>query len=247
MGTAEKTKKRVIIAMPAFNEGTVISSVLDGLPRKFTFGKQTIVIDVVVVNDGSRDNTAEEIAKHADITLVSHIMNSGPGAATRTALAYAHQQGYDVAITMDADGQHHPDDVIKLAKEMLKGDADLVIGSRFFDTTGMPRRRVIGTRGLNVLTFLLFGAKVSDVQSGLKAFSRRAMEKVRFRSNNFAFCSEIVWLAHRHRLKIVEVPIKVIYTEYSLSKGQLGQSDITAGLRFVRQMVKQRLMSLIDG
>jgi glycosyltransferase involved in cell wall biosynthesis len=239
--------KRICIVIPAYNEGTVIGEVLDGLPTTVKNGKHSATFDTVVVNDGSRDNTADEVLQRPRIKLVNHIMNSGPGAATRTGLSYAREYGYDYAITMDADGQHHTDDVIKLAKAIMEDKADLIIGSRFFDTTGMPKRRIIGTRGLNFITFLLFGAWVSDVQSGMKAFNKRAIAVMRYRSNFFAFCSEIVWVAHRNRLRIAEVPIKVIYTEYSLAKGQLGQSDITAGLRFVRQMIKQRLMSFIDG
>lgn len=243
---SSRAQKKIGIVIPAYNEGQVIGGVLSGLPRFVTYNNEEIPVIAIVVNDGSRDNTAEQVHKHKDVILINHIMNSGAGAATRTGLEYARQSGCAYAITMDADGQHHPDDVVRLATEIMKDQSDLVIGSRFFDTTGMPKRRIIGTRGLNVITFLLFGAWVSDVQSGMKAFNARALEVIRFRSNHFAFCSEIVWLAHRNHLRIKEIPIKVIYTEYSLAKGQLGQSDITAGMRFVRQMIKQRLMSFID-
>jgi len=239
--------EKVCIIIPAYNEGTVIGSVLDALPRSVKIGKQVLPITTIVVNDGSADNTSTEVTKRPWAVLIDHIMNSGAGAATRTGLSYARQHGFTAAITMDADGQHHPDDAAKLINEILKSEADLIIGTRFKDTSGMPARRIIGTRGLNLITFFLFGVWVSDVQSGMKAFSRRAIEAIHIRSNNFAFCSEIIWMAHVQKLRISEVPIKVIYTTYSLSKGQLGQTDIVAGMRFLRQLLKQRFMRSING
>jgi hypothetical protein len=86
---------------------------------------------------------------------------------------------------------------------------------------------------------------VSDVQSGLRAFNKVALDKIRFHSSDFAFCPEMIWMAHSQKLRIAEVPVKAIYTDYSLGKGQLGQSDITAGVRVVRQLIKQRFMRLI--
>ena len=111
----------------------------------------------------------------------------------------------------------------------------------------MPWHRVVGNRGLNVISFILFGIKVTDVQSGLRAFNRDALNKIQFHSNNFAFCPEMIWSAKLQRLRMIEVPVKAIYTDYSLSKGQLGQSDIAAGVKVVRQLVKQRLKGLLDG
>ena len=242
-----KPTEKICIIIPAYNEDEVISGVLDSLPRSVEVNKNILPITTVVVNDGSSDNTCAEVSKRDWVVLINHIMNSGAGAATRTGLSYARQHGFTTAVTMDADGQHHPMDALRLIKESLKGEADLIIGTRFKDTAGMPTRRIIGTRGLNFITFMLFGVLVSDVQSGMKAFNRRAIEKIRIRSNNFAFCSEIIWMAHVQKLRIAEIPIKVIYTKYSLSKGQLGQTDVVAGIRFLRQLLKQRIMRSIDG
>lgn len=239
--------KGICIIIPAYNEAKVIGDVLDTLPQNIKIGKKTIPVTTVVINDGSSDDTAAVVTRRPGVMLVDHVMNSGAGGATRTGLRYAREEGYDYAITMDADGQHATEDVIKVAKAIAKGDADFIIGSRLINATGMPRHRIIGNQGLNVISFILFGIKVTDVQSGLRAFNRKALKKITFHSNNFAFCPEMIWSAKLQKLRIAEVPIKAIYTDYSLGKGQLGQSDIAAGIKVVRQLIKQRLMGLIDG
>jgi glycosyltransferase involved in cell wall biosynthesis len=239
--------KGICVIIPAYNEAQVIGDVLDNVPRSIKVGKKTFPITIVVVNDGSADETHEVVLARRHVVLVNHILNSGAGGATRTGLRYAKDHKFDYALTMDADGQHEIGDVVKVAKAIIKDDEDFIIGSRLIDTTGMPRHRVLGNRGLNVISFILFGIKVSDVQSGLRAFNKKALHTIKFHSSNFAFCPEMIWSAKLQKLRIAEVPIKAIYTDYSLGKGQLGQSDITAGVRVVRQLVKQRLMGFFDG
>ena len=204
-------------------------------------------VQVVVVNDGSSDTTADAVRSRKHVALVDHILNQGAGGATRTGLHYARRNDFDYAITMDADGQHHQKDVAKLAKAIVQDEADFIIGSRLIDATGMPLHRIIGNKGLNVISFVLFGIKVTDVQSGLRAFNRDALANIQFHSNNFAFCPEMIWSAKRAKLRMTEVPVQAIYTDYSLGKGQLGQSDIAAGVKVVRQLLKLRLKGLLDG
>ena len=237
----------ICIIIPAYDEGKVIGGVLDKLPKSISVNKKRVPISVVVVNDGSKDNTAEEVQARKGVALVDHILNQGAGGATRTGLRYAAKNDFDYAITMDADGQHHQKDVAKLAKAIVRGEADFIIGSRLIDASGMPWYRVLGNRGLNVISFVLFGIKVTDVQSGLRAFNQDALRKIQFHSNNFAFCPEMIWSAKLQKLRMTEVPVKAIYTEYSLGKGQLGQSDIAAGIKVVRQLLKLRFKGLLDG
>lgn len=237
----------ICIIIPAYNEGKVIGDVLDNLPKSITVGKKRVPVSVVVVNDGSSDNTADEVRARKDVALVDHILNQGAGGATRTGLHYARRNDFDYAITMDADGQHHQKDVAKLAKAIVSDDADFIIGSRLIDATGMPLHRIIGNKGLNVISFMLFGIKVTDVQSGLRAFNRDALQNIQFHSNNFAFCPEMIWSAKLKKLRMIEIPVQAIYTDYSLGKGQLGQSDIAAGVKVVRQLLKLRLKGLLDG
>lgn len=225
----------------------MLGGVLDSLPRSIAVGKRQLPVTVVVVNDGSSDDTHDVVAARPHVVLINHLLRSGAGGATRTGLHYARVMNFDFALTMDADGQHSVKDVIKVAKDIVRGRGDFIIGSRLIDTAGMPFMRVVGNRGLNVITFLLFGVKVSDVQSGLRALNRTALEKIRFHSPDFSFCPEMIWMAHVQRLRIAEVPIKAIYTDYSLAKGQLGRSDISAGVQVVMQLIKQRFLRLLNG
>lgn len=226
------------IVVPAYNEARVIAGVLRALPKSIVGHKTKII----VVNDGSRDETATQAASVPGVTVISHLLNSGAGAATRTGLQYAQQIGCQIVATIDADGQHRPEDLESVVRAALQDKADLIIGSRLINPEGMVRHRLIGNIGLSLFTFLIFGAWVTDSQSGLKAFNARALKKIDFHSNDYAFCSEIIWRAKQQHLRIAEVPIKAIYTEYSLGKGQ---SKLN-GINMLRQMLKRRIMGFLQ-
>ena len=167
--------RRVCVVIPAYNEATVIGEVVKSAREVFLKSKKAYDIDIVVVNDGSKDETANE-AKKGGAIVINHILNSGAGSATLTGLAYARQHNYDIAATMDADGQHAPDDVLEGIKSIDQGDADLLIGSRLIDSRGMSKIKVLGNKGLSLFTYLLFGINVTDSQSGLRIFSKRAID-----------------------------------------------------------------------
>lgn len=231
---------RIGVVIPAYNEGSVIDDVLSKVPRSIAGHP----VKIIVVNDGSKDNTAEEVAKHKDVTLINHLLNSGAGAATRTGLTYAESVGYDLVATYDGDGQHHPQDLVKVIKAALDNKADLVIGSRLADLKGMPWYKTLGNFGLSTITYVIFGSFVLDSQSGLKAFNKLALSAVRFKSNDYAFCSEIIWRAKQHKLSIVEIPVRAIYTGYSTSKANR-QLKIN-GFNLIGQMLKRRFIGLIN-
>lgn len=233
--------KRVCVVIPAYNEATVIREVVRSAKKAFAKIGKGYDIDVVVVNDGSRDNTAEEAKKGGAITI-SHILNSGAGGATLTGLAYARQNHYDIVATMDADGQHAPEDVIAGIKEIGRQDADLLIGSRLINSDGMSRTKVIGNKGLSLITRTLFGINVTDSQSGLRIYSRRAIDNLDWKSTGYEFCSEMIWRAKQAKMTIGEFPIQAIYTEYSQSKGQNNWNAIN----IVKRLVKQRLVELFE-
>lgn len=224
-----------LIILPAYNEGKVIRKVLQNIIYE-TKGNKQFLIDIILINDGSLDDTAKQ-AQDLKVSVVSHLINMGSGAATRTGLEYAKRLDYDFAVTIDADGQHSPKDLVNVINKLIEANYDLVIGSRLLDTKGMPSHRVIGNRLLNLVTRILFGVSVTDSQSGLKAFSRKAIEQIEIRSNGFEFCSEIVWRAKQKNLKIIEIPIEAIYTDYSLQKGQ---NNINA-LRIIKNLIRQKL------
>lgn len=230
---------RVCVVIPAYNEAKVIRKVIrDSIA---TFKKSSYAIDIVVVNDGSSDTTAEE-AKKAGATVVSHILNSGAGGATATGLSYASQNGYTIAATMDADGQHLPNDVLKGIAQLEKTKADLLIGSRLIDSKGMSRVKVLGNKGLSFITRVLFGINSTDSQSGLRIFSRRALEELHWTTSGYEFCSEMLWRAHQLKLTIGEFPIKAVYTDYSMSKGQSNWNAIN----IVKSLIKRRVAEVLE-
>lgn len=226
------------MVIPAYNEGAAIGAVVKSIISELK--TTSYDFEVVVVNDGSKDNTALE-AQKAGAHVISHILNSGAGGATATGLSYADQSSYDIAATMDADGQHSPKDVVKGIKTMLADGADLLIGSRLIDSAGMSRVKVLGNRGLSLVTYMLFGISSTDSQSGLRVFSRKALEQLRWKTSGYEFCSEMLWRAKQNGLKIGEYPIKAIYTDYSKSKGQSNWN----AFNIVSSLFRRRLAELL--
>jgi UDP-N-acetylglucosamine---dolichyl-phosphate N-acetylglucosaminyltransferase len=241
MSAKAKTKKLTII-IPAYNEGTVIGGVIDKLLKDLKSGGLDGAA-VVVINDGSKDNTAEEVKKRSQVVLINHILNSGAGAAIRTGLGYARDTGADYAVTMDADGQHDSQDMARVLKELMKNKSDIVIGSRLINAEGMPWYRVLLNKGGGLFTFILFGIYVGDSQSGLRGFNKKALQKITFHSNNYTYNSELMWRIKQNGLKVKEIPIKAIYSEYSLSKGQTNWEVI----HIVRELLKYRFLEFFNG
>lgn len=207
---------KLAIVIPAFNEAAVIADVIKKLPRKIK-GIDEIV--PIIVDDGSSDTTYE-IAKTNTKNVIRHVVNLGVGAATSTGFAAAKKLKVDIIVTLDADGQHNPDDVQRLIKPILDDSADVVIGTRMLDPKGMPPVKIFGNWMMNLLTFLVFHKWSSDSQSGMKAFGKKAIRKMRFHSIGYEICSEMIGEIKRNRLKLVEIPIEVIYTDYSKATGQ---------------------------
>lgn len=234
-----KKQIKVCVVIPAYNEGAVIKGVVKNIIAELK--KTPMTYEVVVVNDGSKDNTAAE-AKAAGAKVINHILNSGAGGATSTGLSYANQNNFDLAVTMDADGQHLPKDVVKGLQVAQERNVGLLIGSRLIDTKGMSRVKILGNKGLSVITKMLFGVDVTDSQSGLRVFSRKALESLRWKTSGYEFCSEMLWRAKQLKLVIGEYPIKAIYTDYSKAKGQNNWNAIN----IVKSLVKHRIMEVFE-
>jgi len=234
-----KSQKKVCIVIPAYNESAVIGSVVSEIIKALS--TTPYLWSVLVVNDKSKDNTAQIAQKNGAI-VVNHILNSGAGGATATGLSYADQNGFDVAATMDADGQHDSDDVVKGIGELIKSQSDLMIGSRLIDSKGMSRVKVLGNKGLSFVTLVLFGIRSTDSQSGLRIFSRKALNQLTWKSSGYEFASEMLWRARQKKLIIDEFPIKAIYTDYSKSKGQSNWNAIN----IIKSLLKQRLVEMFE-
>lgn len=234
-----KNSLKVCVVIPAYNEGSVIKSVVEDAIAILM--KNGMAFEVIVVNDGSKDNTSSQ-ARAGGAKVIDHILNSGAGGATATGLSYANQNDFDYAVTMDADGQHLSKDVVRGIKLASTQKNDLLIGSRLIDTTGMSKVKVLGNKGLSVITKILFGVNVTDSQSGLRVFSKHALKNLRWKTSGYEFCSEMLWRAKQLRLDITEYPIKAIYTDYSKTKGQNNWNAIN----IVKSLVKRRIVEIFE-
>ncbi len=164
------------------------------------------------------------------------MINRGLGGALGTGIAAALQLGADAAVTADADGQHDPEDVRSVLAPILEGRADVVIGSRLLERRQMPWFRRCANLLANALTFVIFGRWSSDSQSGFRAFSRYALERIKIRTSGFEVSSEIIGEVARLKLHYAEAPIRSIYTTYSLSKGQ----SFGNGIRTLGHLILRR-------
>lgn len=232
---------KLLIAIPAYNEEAVIKSVLDAIPNNFMLMGEDCRIDVLVVNDGSSDKTAEKVIESKrKVSLVNHILNMGAGGATLTALEYAKINNYDFMTTMDADGQHKIQDVFSTLNKCVEGSYDLVVGNRLETNGQMSNLKRLGNIGISILTKIILGTSVKDSQSGLRAYSKKAIKSLRFESLGYVFCSEMLMRAKNIGLKIGENNIEAIYTDYSKSKGQSSWN----GIEFIRKMLVLRIMEV---
>ena len=176
---------------------------------------------IVVVDDGSGDDTAI-IACNAGATVVRHPVNLGQGAALQTGIDFALVSGAQIIVTFDADGQHRIEDALTLARAIDNDEADIVCGSRFLgvDSVTMPRAKRLTLRCAATFTRLSTGIPVTDAHNGLRALSRSAAKKIRITQNRMAHASEIIAQIKINHLRYKEYPVQIIYSEYSIAKGQ---------------------------
>lgn len=195
----------IIAVIPAYNEERFIASVVLKTRR--------YVDEVWVVDDGSQDATAD-LAEEAGAIVLRHGSNLGKGAALNTGFCAARNRANAIVVTLDADGQHEPGELIQVIAPIRRGEADIVIGSRYLvKESDVPAARIWGHKFFNSVTRLASGVAVGDSQSGYRAFSRRAVEAITFNSRSFSVESEMQFLANQHNLCVVEVPIVIRYPD----------------------------------
>jgi glycosyltransferase involved in cell wall biosynthesis len=212
-------KKDIAIVVPAYNEEKTIGKLIKKLGKG---GYKNII----VVDDGSRDHTFD-VAKENGAIVLRLPINRGAGGALRTGFNQAISQGAKVVVMMDADLQHKVSDIKSLLKPFAKKKLDIVLGSRFLgNKKDMPLVRQIANKIGNLTTRLFLGIKVTDSQSGFRAIKISALKKMKLHSSRWEICSEMIGEIKRLNLKFKEVPIEVIYTSYSLSKGQSFKNGI---------------------
>ncbi|MEW6587890.1 MAG: glycosyltransferase family 2 protein [Thermoproteota archaeon] len=198
----------IFVGIPAYNEEKHIGPLILKLKK--------ITKNIIVCNDGSSDMTAE-IAEKLGAIVINHPKNLGYGAGVRSIFLKAREIGADVLVTFDADGQHRVEDITAVIEPILKNQADIVIGSRFNEEgeSYVPPYRKIGIKALTKLSNLSTGKKISDAQSGFRAYSRKVLDAITPSEYGMGASTEILIKASKHGFSIVEVPITILYDKDS--------------------------------
>jgi len=189
------------VVIPAYNESSRIKNVITSVKK--------ITKNIIVVDDGSQDDTAQ-VAQNTGAIVLRHITNLGKGAALKTGCDYALQKGFENIVVMDADGQHKPKDIPRFL-EALK-DNEIVFGARH-GRKNMPLILRFGNFGLNVITRILYGIKLHDTQCGFRAFTRNAYKKIRWEAQNYDMETEMIARTGKAKLKYAEIPIETVYLD----------------------------------
>lgn len=199
---SQSVSPKIIVAMPAYNEEKYIGSII--------LQAQQHAGEVIVVDDGSTDNTVR-VSQLAGATVIKHLDNKGYGATIQDILTQAKKRKPAVLVILDADSQHDPEEIPVLVEAVFQG-SDLVIGSRKIPRGNIPAYRKIGQKVLSYLSRSLSGKKLSDTESGFRAYSSRALDVLEPKEKGMAVSAEIISEATKKDLKITEVPVSIIYT-----------------------------------
>jgi glycosyltransferase involved in cell wall biosynthesis len=203
-------KKEFLIIIPAFNE----EKRLGGLLKKIS--SSCSLKNVLVVDDGSTDKTAI-IAEKVGSKVLKHKKNQGKGIALRTGFDFAVINNYNAVITMDADGQHSPDELPLFLNYHKKHKTDLIIGTRKQNLSEMPFLRFLVNKTTSLVTSILAGCRIHDSQSGYRLIKKALIKKINLKTGRFQTETEIIIKAARAGFSIAEITIKTIYFEKSKS------------------------------
>jgi polyprenyl-phospho-N-acetylgalactosaminyl synthase len=213
------------IVVAAFNEAGRLATTLRPLVSRFP--------NIIVVDDGSRDDTFQ-IARQHRVWALRHLVNCGQGAALQTGIDFALARDAQIVVTFDADGQHSADEISRLTEPIVAGRADAVLGSRFLgNCEGMPWSRWLVLKLGIIFTRLVSQIRVSDTHNGLRALSRRAAMRLRITENRMAHASEILEQIRRYDISFCEVPVTIQYNEATLAKGQSSWNSLRIATQFL--------------
>jgi len=229
--------KRVIVVMPAYNAEKTLERTLDDIPRDW-------VDEIILVDDGSRDRTVE-IARGLGLRVFVHEENKGYGGNQKTCYREALRLGGDIMVMVHPDHQYDPTVMPQLITPLLNNECDAVFGSRMLGGQplegGMPKWKYLGNIFLTALENAAFYMYLTEYHSGLRAYSRRYLETVRFElnSDDFVFDSEIIAQGVTHKMRIREIPITTRYFEEASKIGFL--RSVVYGLSIIKMLVKFKL------
>ena len=195
---------KITIGIPAYNEEKNIAKIIIKLKK--------ITDSIIVCDDGSSDMTSE-IAKNLGVIVISHKKNMGYGAAIRTIFEKSAEIGSDILVTFDADGQHRIEDVSRVLHPLENSEADIVIGSRFLGKqSNVPNYRKLGIKVITQVTNSSIKTKLTDSQSGFRAYSKQVLSKISLSEIGMGISTEILIKASSKGLRITEVPITILYS-----------------------------------
>lgn len=218
-------KLKIVIGLPAFNEEKNIGSVVAQLKEKYAH--------VIVCDDGSTDTTAT-IASSLGAFVIKHEKNLGYGSAIKTIFNEAKRIDGDVLVTFDADGQHQISEIDSVLQPIFENKADIVIGSRFLGKTkNLPKYRKFGIKTITELTNVMTGSKITDSQSGFRAYSKKVLEEISPTESGMGVSTEILIKASKKQFRIAEVPITISYEDNKHS-----QEPISHGTSVVMSTIK---------
>ncbi|WP_295603429.1 glycosyltransferase family 2 protein [uncultured Methanobrevibacter sp.] len=228
---SKEDKKSTYVILPAYNEATRIQPVLESIAEKG--------YNMIVVNDGSSDNTLDVIKqtkqKYPDqIHIFSLIINRGVGVATQTGFDAVFQFDAKYVVSMDSDGQHSADDLDNVIKPLVSGEAQAVIGVR--PLKDMPMSRNFANAVMNLLTRIFYRVNVSDSQTGFRAITIDALRKIDINARGYLISSEFIREVNDNNIPFAEVPIKTIYTPETQAKG----TNVKEAFKILIQMIKHQ-------
>jgi glycosyltransferase involved in cell wall biosynthesis len=224
----KKNTSRILVCIAAYNESSKIGEIVN---RARTYASEVIVCD-----DGSIDDTGKE-AQTAGATVIRHSVNKGYGSAIKTLFQAAKQKNADVMVTLDADGQHDPDQIPGLVEPILNEGFDIVIGSRFLNTRDrqkVPSYRSFGIKTLTLLTKAASYRNITDAQSGFRAYSKAALSQIQLNEGGMAVSAEILLRASNRNLSIKEVPVTISYD----LEGTSSMNPISQGATVFRSILQ---------
>jgi glycosyltransferase involved in cell wall biosynthesis len=207
-------KNDIWIVLAAHNEASVIEKLLNEL--------LTIFKNIVVVNDCSKDKTAEIVLNLKKIHLLSHVINLGQGAALQTGINYALRNGAKYIVTFDADGQHDAKEIMPMLRAMVKKRAVIALGSRFINSQNcsIPFLRQLILKFGIFFTLLTTRARLTDAHNGFRVLTENFAQSFEFKQNRMAHASEIISYIAINKINFIEYPVTITYTHYSVAKGQ---------------------------
>jgi len=195
--------------------------------------------NIVVVDDGSKDNGYDVVKKNTDVIVTKHIINRGQGAALQTAMEIAIEKGAKYIVHFDSDGQHDVKDIDHMLKTLIESKYDIVLGSRFLQENKIPLKKRILLKGGIIFTYILSQIWLTDVHNGLRVMTAETAKKLNLQHDRMEHASEILDKIKVLNLKYTEVPVTIHYTKYSMSKGQSISNSINIAFKLISSKLKE--------